>query len=502
MLSLSQPRSHAPPMHAQISLNMTAFSKILKKYDKNTQRDASVVYMKVVESAYFHSSDKVLKMMDGLERKFTEVFTNGNHKRAMALLRPVRQTASHQVTYFLGLFTGCSFACLVAFFVLLDVKWVRGGTSDDSIVEAKDLYLSAIYPVFSILAMVLLHLCLFGWNLYAWRQKRINYAFIFGLSPESEIKYRELLLVASGLSTLVAATLLGHFMIYTNVTSSLKTAIMPFSILLIFLLVLLCPFNICYRPSRFFILTNLRHIVLAPFYKVVMADFFLADQLTSQVYMFRNAEYVLCYSIFGHFKEENIDRCSGDNWHFLTIAYLVSMVPYWWRFAQCVRRWIDERQGEHIENGAKYFSALVAAGVALTYNYNKTTAWLAVFIVVSSLVAGYQLYWDLYKDWGLLRTNSKNYLLRDDLILDNKNIYFASMGLNLILRFAWLQSVTQIEFFGIDRHITDWFFASLEVVRRVHWNFYRLENEHLNNVGKFRATKAIPLPFVSADDED
>lgn len=482
------------------NLNATAFSKILKKYDKKTGRDASVVYMKVVESAYFHSSDKVLKMMDGLEKKFTEVFTSGDHKRAMALLRPMRKTASHKVTYFLGLFTGFSLACLVAFFALLDFKWIRN--SDTSLDSAKDLYLSAIYPLFSIMAMVLLHLGLYGWNLYSWRDKRINYAFIFGLPPGLEIKYRELLLLAMGLATLVTATLLSHFMIYTDVTSSLRTAIMPFSILMVFLLLLVCPFNICYRPTRFFFLNCLRHIVLAPFYKVVMVDFFLADQLTSQMYLFRNAEYALCYSIFGQFKEENIQSCTGDNLIFLIVAYMVSMVPYWWRFAQCVRRWIDERSSEHITNGAKYFSALVAAGIALTYHYQKTTPWLAVFIVVSSVVAVYQLYWDLYKDWGLLRTNSKNYLLRDELMLNRKSLYYASMGLNTILRFAWLQSVTQIRFFGVDRHFTDWFFASLEVVRRVHWNFYRLENEHLNNVGKFRATKAIPLPFVNVDDED
>ena len=27
------------------------------------------------------------------------------------------------------------------------------------------------------------------------------------------------------------------------------------------------------------------------------------------------------------------------------------------------------------------------------------------------------------------------------------------------------------------------------------WNFFRLENEHLNNCGHFRAIKDIPLPF-------
>jgi hypothetical protein len=27
------------------------------------------------------------------------------------------------------------------------------------------------------------------------------------------------------------------------------------------------------------------------------------------------------------------------------------------------------------------------------------------------------------------------------------------------------------------------------------WNFFRVENEQLNNTGSFRATKEIPLPF-------
>lgn len=32
--------------------------------------------------------------------------------------------------------------------------------------------------------------------------------------------------------------------------------------------------------------------------------------------------------------------------------------------------------------------------------------------------------------------------------------------------------------------------------------WYRLENEHLNNAGKFRAVKIVPLPFHEVDEED
>ena len=33
-------------------------------------------------------------------------------------------------------------------------------------------------------------------------------------------------------------------------------------------------------------------------------------------------------------------------------------------------------------------------------------------------------------------------------------------------------------------------------------NCFRLENEHLNNVGKYRAFKSVPLPFNYDDNED
>ncbi|CAN8272669.1 unnamed protein product [Cochlearia groenlandica] len=44
--------------------------------------------------------------------------------------------------------------------------------------------------------------------------------------------------------------------------------------------------------------------------------------------------------------------------------------------------------------------------------------------------------------------------------------------------------------------------ASLEIIRRGKWNFFRLENEHLNNVGKYRAFKTVPLPFNYDKDDD
>ncbi|KAK9276491.1 hypothetical protein L1049_006025 [Liquidambar formosana] len=44
--------------------------------------------------------------------------------------------------------------------------------------------------------------------------------------------------------------------------------------------------------------------------------------------------------------------------------------------------------------------------------------------------------------------------------------------------------------------------ACLEIIRRGIWSFFRLENEHLNNVGKYRAFKSVRLPFNYYDEDN
>lgn len=43
--------------------------------------------------------------------------------------------------------------------------------------------------------------------------------------------------------------------------------------------------------------------------------------------------------------------------------------------------------------------------------------------------------------------------------------------------------------------------APLEVFRRFVWNFFRLENEHLNNCGKFRAVRDISIAPMDSSDQ-
>lgn len=82
----------------------------------------------------------------------------------------------------------------------------------------------------------------------------------------------------------------------------------------------------------------------------------------------------------------------------------------------------------------KYVSAMVAAGARITYANQNTELWLVVVLVTSVVATVYQLYWDFVMDWGLLNPRSKNTLLRDDLILKNKSIYYVSIVSTLFLK--------------------------------------------------------------------
>ncbi|KAM2084404.1 hypothetical protein ACFX1R_022238 [Malus domestica] len=476
------------------NLNMLAFIKILKKFDKVTGKQVLPIYLKVVESSYFNSSDKVMNLGDEVEELFIKHFAEEDRRKAMKYLKPTHRKESHSITFFIGLFAGCFIALLTGYVVMAHITGLYRR-------QPKSVYMETAYPVLSMFSLLFLHFFLYGCNIFAWRKARINYSFIFELSQTKELKYRDVFLICTMSLTTVVGVMCVHLLLLTKGYSYAQVQAIPGLLLLTFLLLLVCPFNIIYQSSRFRLLRVIRNIILSPLYKVVMLDFFMADQLCSQVPMLRNLEYVACYYITGSYKTQDYGYCMRAG-HYLDLAYAVSFLPYYWRAMQCARRWFDEGQTSHLVNLGKYVSAMLAAGAKVAYEKERSIGWLCLVVIMSTFATVYQLYWDFVKDWGLLQMNSKNPLLRNELMIRRKFIYYISMGLNLFLRLAWLQTVLHSSFGHVDYRVTGLFLAALEVIRRGLWNFFRLENEHLNNAGKFRAVKTVPLPFHEVDEQD
>jgi hypothetical protein len=71
---------------------------------------------------------------------------------------------------------------------------------------------------------------------------------------------------------------------------------------------------------------------------------------------------------------------------------------------------------------------------------------------------------------------------------------------NLFLRLAfilnfWLFTNPGIYGASFNREMSVMFLSALEIYRRGQWNILRMENEHFNNCGKFRAFHEIPVDY-------
>nr|CAD1842792.1 unnamed protein product [Ananas comosus var. bracteatus] len=86
------------------NLNMLAFVKILKKFDKVTGKQILPVFLKVA-----------IKLMDEVEEIFVKHFAKGDERKAMKYLKPQHRDESHSKTFFIGLLTGCFIALFIGY---------------------------------------------------------------------------------------------------------------------------------------------------------------------------------------------------------------------------------------------------------------------------------------------------------------------------------------------------------------------------------------------------
>ncbi|RYR17861.1 hypothetical protein Ahy_B03g062532 [Arachis hypogaea] len=480
-------------------LNVLAFSKIMKKYDKITSRGAGKSYMKMVDDSNLGGSDEVTKLMDRVEKTFTKHFANSNRSKAMSILRPKAKRDTHRVTFTMGFLAGCIASLVLALILIIRTRNIMDH-------EETTKYMETLFPLQSLFGFVVLHMVVYAADIYFWKRYRVNYSFIFGFKQGTELGHNRVLLLSFGLAVLALVGVIVNLDMQMDPETKDYTALtelIPLILLLSVVAILLCPFNIIYRSSRVFFLTCLFHCICAPLYKVTLPDFVLADQFTSQVYQvqaLRSFEFYICYYGWGDFRQRK-NTCNSSS-IFQTFKFVVAAIPYWSRFLQCLRRLFEEKDPMQGYNGLKYLVTIVAVCLRTAYSINDGVGWEVLAWIFSISAAVVSTYWDLVIDWGLLQRHSKNRWLRDKLLIPHKTIYFVAMALNVLLRFAWLQTVLNFKFSSLHDQAMISIVASLEIIRRGIWNFFRLENEHLNNVGKYRAFKSVPLPFNYDEDED
>ncbi|GFY87559.1 EXS (ERD1/XPR1/SYG1) family protein [Actinidia rufa] len=377
----------------------------------------------------------------------------------MTDLRPKVKIERHRVTFSLGFLFGCTMALILAVVLITRTRNLLDH-------EGRIQYMDNLFPLYSLFGFIVLHMLMYAGNIYFWRRYRVNFTFIFGFKEGTELGYREVLLLSFGVAVLAVGSVLANLdMEMDPITKDYKalTELVPLGLVV-----------------------------------VTLPDFFLADQLTSQVQAFRSLEFYICYYGWGDYKRRQNTCRTSDVYN--TFTFIVAAIPYWSRLLQCLRRLIEERDFMQGLNGLKYLSTIVAITTRTAYTLNTGNVWKIAAWIASVIAMLFGTYWDIVMDWGLFQKNSKNRWLRDKLLIPHKSVYFVAMVLNVLLRLAWMQTVLNLQVSFLHRQALIAVVAVLEIIRRGIWNFFRLENEHLNNVGKYRAFKSVPLPFNYNED--
>ncbi|XP_018422921.1 PREDICTED: xenotropic and polytropic retrovirus receptor 1 isoform X2 [Nanorana parkeri] len=424
------------------NLNFTGFRKILKKHDKilETSRGADwrVAH---VEVAPFYTCKKINQLISETEGIVTNELEDGDRQKAMKRLRVpplgAAQPAPAWTTFRVGLYCGI--------FIVLNCAIVYTAYERYSITQ--------VWPLVRIYRggfLLVEFLFLLGINTYGWRQAGVNHVLIFELNPRNNLSHQHLFELAGFLGMLwclsLFACVFGHH-IY------LPMQVNPLVLYGFMLLFLVNPTKTFYYKSRFWLLKLLFRVFTAPFHKVGFADFWLADQLNSLAVILMDLEFMICFYSF------ELDWESNNGL---------------------------------ITNGKK------------TWNHSDAQVFFYLWIISYVISSLYTLIWDLKMDWGLFDKNAgENTFLREEIVYPQKAYYYCAIIQDVILRFAWtIQiSLTTLNLHNNISDIISTVFAPLEVFRRFVWNFFRLENEHLNNCGEFRAVRDISVAPMNADDQ-
>lgn len=254
----------------------------------------------------------------------------------------------------------------------------------------------------------------------------------------------------------------------------------------------------------------------APLFPVTFRDGFVGDVLTSSVRPMQDITFTLVYLLYGlqgwwsqsyvamgdepteDFMTEQPSSLQDTldpsillpalekSWLLHTVLLPFCVIgPLWWRFLQNLRQVTEEKKRwPYLGNAFKYFLAAQVAVTGVYYpNWHGSTLWLTAFMVATL----YQIYWDIFMDWGLLeRSEGGQWRLRSERLYNSRALYWSIASINVILRFCWTLTFIPPQYLnpaGVliqqNKLIMSPLFASAEIIRRTLWGWLRFEYEAL-----------------------
>lgn len=507
-------------------LNSTGFRKILKKHDKLMINELGLNWrINRVEKSSFYLNSDIETLITNVEQNVINELEGGNRHAGMKRLKvpPLSEKQNAGTTFCLGFYLGTFLVLAMVIILSWYHSYVYGSTQERKEPKwvAVRLYRGFFLLFFSVF------LC--GLNMYGWAAAGVNHVLIFEVDPRNHLQYQTIMQIAAFMLMLWAICVLGyqhaHYLY-------LPPLIFPLILMFICLAFLLNPFkypeHLFYRNSRFWLLKHCFNCFTAPFHFVTFADFWLGDQMNSLTMSFLDFQYFVCFYTTivdysgGQFEVRTLNVTEGTiPWGYVDIntgqdmcvsnsgiRIAVSIIPALVRFMQCLRRYRDTRIWHpHIVNAGKYSTTfLVVITNSLRWSVEKGSGdssiffylWVAAYIISFT----YNFLWDIFMDWGLIDPKAPKDapFLREEMIYGSKYYYYFGIMEDFLLRLSWVMNVSLAEAWMLQRDLLICIIAPLEVIRRFIWNYFRLENEHVNNCGQFRAVRDISVKPIKKGD--
>ena len=474
-------------LHSYHSINILAVQKIQKKiikvfrlYDIEIGQELDEI--KTQYSFFGESLNRLVDLRVRIKKLYSEKFTKGNdlkakHELEKRLQGGVQEKKFHLLCLYLGFFIACLF-----FYIL--VKHIDGSNTNDSF--------KPFFPFFSFSYIIILSLFLLGIDMMVLQYYKINYAYIFELDTRNKIKPLAIFQNALGLSALwILFFLLMKIAMKFNLFGGEYT-LFPLLMNTLLVVILFLPFHVIYLSFRKgLLLVLIRN--LFPFGKntVRFKDFVFGDILTSLSDPFKNLLLGYCIMVC---RECYVNNSRGPCNRDTIPCLIISVYPQFIRWTQCINKLYYTRLlWPHLGNFFKYSCGIANTLMGYFYTKKDNTLRLYFRIFIGALSTCYNLFWDIYLDWGCGRKNNLHFFLREKLTYPQVSYYLAIMY-DIIIRTTWTWN-----FIHIKSSLSEWknlLTCTLEVIRRGVWVLIRVENENLSNPENYRTILAIPdLPM-------
>ena len=474
-------------LHSYHSVNSLAVLKIKKKaikiFNLNNIKIDEELDKNTSEFQIFQDSlDKLVDLRKGIKKLYSLRFTNGNEKEAnKELENRLHGQAKKKKSQFLCLYLGLLMAFIFCYVIF---KVIDGKNTNDSF--------KPFFPFFNFSYIMILVLFLLGINMTVLQYYKINYVYLFDLSPKNKICPYDVFESALGLSALwMFLFLMTKLALKFNLFGGEYT-LFPLIMNTSLVIFLFLPFKVLYLQFRKgLIKVMIKNIFPIGKNDVRFKDGIFGDILISLSEPFKNLLLgyclMVCHECYVNNRREPCNKETLPCW-------LISAYPQVVKFTQMANRlFYTKICWPYIGNLFKYFIRFINTTLGFFYERDKGKVRFWFRIIVGAISSTYNIFWDLYIDWGLLRKNNNNFLLREKITFP-RILYYFTICYEIIIRGAWTWY-----FIPIRSSLSEWkslLKDTLEIIRRGLWALIRIENENLSNPEYYRSFLIIPdLPL-------